>query len=183
MKAVLSMAWPVLTFRAGPEDLPYAPRALPLLVIFNLLVSYTAQQLNESAQAQPVLQLSMMALMCEAAWLSFCLRQRQWLNRWVQSMSALVLVDTAISLLALPLAGLLALGGWATSLVVVLQLVLTLWSINARGAIYMHALSVARWRGILLGLVPMLMVILITLTLFPQWLPIGEALDASSTGQ
>lgn len=183
MKALFSMAWPLLSFRAGPEDLPYAPRLLGVLLMLNLAVSFLAMQLSESSQQQPVLQLSALALLCEAAWLSFCLRQRQWLNRWMQSFSALVLIDISISLLALPLAGLAMLGEFAVTVVMVLQVVLTVWSINARGAIYGRALQIPRWRGIFLGLVPMIMVVLITLWLFPQWLPMTESLSTATPGQ
>lgn len=172
MKAVLSMGWSLITFRAGPEALPYLPRLVLPLLMFNLAISLVVQSLAGGDSEQPVLQLSAMALVAEAVWVWWLLQRRGWQNRWVQTYSALVLIDSLITLLAAPLSLLLMQGGSAlTGLVAVVQIVMTLWSLSVRGFIYQQAMDVSRWRGILLALTPLFMVMLLTIQFFPELLP------------
>ncbi len=171
MKAVLSMGWQLICFRAGPSALPYQPRLILPLVIINLVVSFLIQQLADSGMDRPVLQLSVMALAAEAAWLWLLLRRRDWSNRWVQSYTGLVLIDTMITVLAAPVALLLAAGQSLIGLVFVLQIVMTLWSLTARAFVYQESLEVPRWQGVLLALAPLFAVMVLTLMLFPDLLP------------
>ncbi len=173
MKTVLSMGWQLISFRAGPAALPYAPRLILPLMFLNLALSFLLQQLADSAMERPVLQLSAMALAAEAGWLWLLLQRRGWQSRWVQSYTALVLVDTFITLLAAPLSlVLLAAGDKALlGVLMVMQLVMTLWSLTARGFVYQETLEIPRWKGVLLALVPLFAVMLLTLVLFPDLLP------------
>lgn len=173
MKSVLSMGWQIICFRAGPDALPYVPRLLLPLVAINLLLSFALQTLGgESNADKPIVALSAMAVGAEALWLGFLLQQRQWSSRWVQSFMALVLVDTLITLMAAPLALLLAQGGgMLLTLAAIVQVVMTLWSLSARGFVYQQTLDIPRWKGILLALVPLFMVMLLTLQFFPELIP------------
>ena len=94
MKAFLSTGWSLITFRAGPDALPYAPRMILPLVVLNLALGFVIQAVAGSGMDKPVVQLSAMALAAEALWLWLLLRRRGWDNRWVQGFSALVLIDT-----------------------------------------------------------------------------------------
>lgn len=172
MKAVLSMGWQLISFRAGPAALPYAPRMLLPLVVINLVLSFLLQQLADSGMNRPVLQLSAMALAADAGWVWLLLRRRGWDSRWMQTFMALVLVDTLITLLAAPISLLLLGAGDAlVGVLMLLQLVMTLWSLSARGFVYQEALEIPRWRGVLLALVPLFAVMVLTLVLFPELLP------------
>lgn len=176
MKAVLSMGWSLLTFRAGPDALPYAPRLIVPLLLLNLAISFGIQSLSDSGLDKPVLQLSAMALAAEAFWLMFCLQRRGWRNRWTQSFTALVLVDTWISALAVPIALMTVQGGDVLlGIAAILQIAMTLWSLNVRGFIYAQTLAVSRLRGILQALVPILLVMVVAVSLFPDLLPMPEA--------
>lgn len=172
MNAFLSMAWRLVSFRAGPESLPYQPRMVPVLLLFNLLLSVAVQQLADADKVQSVLLLSALSLAVEAFWLAFLLLRRGWRNRWVQTYSALVLVDMVITVLAAPMVLAVRQAGDALLVVAVLvQFVMSLWSIAARGAIYQRCLECGRWRGLLLALAPLFLTMLITLQLFPGLLP------------
>jgi hypothetical protein len=173
MKAVLSMGWQVICFRSGPDALPYAPRLLLPLVALNLLISWVLQTLGGDGNTdKPIVALSAMAMGAEALWLAFLLQRREWINRWVQSFMALVLVDTLITLMAAPLALLLAQGGGVfITLAAMVQVVMTLWSLSARGFVYQHSLDIPRWKGVLLALVPLFIVMLLTLQFFPELIP------------
>ena len=83
MKAVLSMGWQLICFRAGPDALPYAPRLLLPLLALNLLLSFALQSLAGDGMDKPVVTLSAMAMGAEAVWLAFLLHRRDWINRWV----------------------------------------------------------------------------------------------------
>ncbi|MEK6789956.1 MAG: hypothetical protein AABY68_13525 [Pseudomonadota bacterium] len=172
MKAVLSMGWQLICFRAGPDALPYAPRLLLPLLALNLLLSFALQSLAGEGMDKPVVALSAMAMGAEAVWLAFLLHRRDWINRWVQSFMALVLVDTLITLMAAPPAMLLVQGGGVfITIAALLQVVMTLWSISARGFVYQSTLGIPRWRGVLLALVPLFIVMLLTLQFFPDLIP------------
>lgn len=172
MKAVLSMGWALVSFRAGPEALPYSPQRVLPLVLFNLALSAAIQLVSESNMARPVVQLSALALAAEAVWLWWLLRRRGQGNRWVQSYSALVLIDTVITALAAPLSLLLLQGGEAMVPVAAMaQVAMTLWSLSVRGFIYQKTMDVPRWRGVLLALTPLFITMLLTLPLFPELLP------------
>jgi hypothetical protein len=172
MKAFLSMGWALLTFRAGPDALPYAPRLIVPLLLLNLAISFGIQSIADSGMEKPVLQLSAMALAAEAFWLAFCLQRRGWINRWSQSFMALVLVDTWISALALPIALITVQGNDALlGIAAILQIAMTLWSLNVRGFVYAQTLGISRLRGIFQAMVPILLVMVVALTLFPEILP------------
>ncbi|WP_156873882.1 hypothetical protein [Perlucidibaca piscinae] len=171
MKAILSMGWQLICFRAGPEALPYAPRLILPLVILNLLLGVALQQLAGSGFDKPVLQLSAMALAAEAGWLWLLLQRRGWHNRWVQAYAGMVLIDTLITLIASPLVLLQAQGGAFTGVAVVLQIVMTLWSLSARAFVYQQALDVSRFKGFFLALAPLFAVMALAAMLFPDLLP------------
>ncbi len=171
MKAVLSMGWQLIRFRAGPADLPYLPRLVLALVALNLMLSFIVQQIADSGMDKPVIQLSALALAVEAGWTWLLLRRRDLGNRWVQTYSALVLVDTWITLLAAPTALLLLAGESLFALVVVIQLVMTLWSLSARAFVYQESLGVPRWQGVMLALAPLFVAMVLTLMLFPDLFP------------
>lgn len=172
MNAVLSMGWSLLTFRAGPDALPFAPRLIIPLVALNLVISFAIQSLAGSGMDKPVLQLSAMALAAEAFWLIFCLQRRGWRNRWTQSFTALVLIDTWISALAFPIALISIQGGDVLlGVAAILQIAMTLWSLNVRGFIYAQTLAISRLRGILQALVPLLLVMVVAVSLFPDLVP------------
>lgn len=171
MKAILSMGWQLICFRAGPEALPYAPRLILPLVILNLLLGVVLQQLAGSGFDKPVLQLSAMALAAEAGWLWLLLQRRGWQNRWVQAYTGMVLIDTLITAIASPLVFLQAQGGAFTGLAVVLQIVMTLWSLSARAFVYQQALDVSRFKGFFLALAPLFAVMALAAMLFPDLLP------------
>ena len=175
MKAVLTMSWSLLTFRAGPDALPYAPRLIVPLLLLNLALSYGVQSIADSGMDKPVLQLSAMALAAEAFWLMFCLQRRGWRNRWTQSFMALVLIDTGISALAVPIAFItLQSGDVLLGVAAVLQIAMTLWSLNVRGFVYAQTLAVSRLRGILQAMVPILLVMVAAVAFFPDILPMPE---------
>lgn len=172
MNAFLSMAWRLVSFRTGPECLPYQPRWLPVLLVLNLLLTALVQQFTDDGMGRPVLLVSALSLAIEAFWLAFLLQRRGWRNRWIQTYSSLVLVDMVITALAAPLVLAVRQGGDSLiGLIVVLQFVMSLWSISVRGFIYQHSYECGRWRGILLAMVPLFLVMLLTLQLFPELLP------------
>ncbi len=173
MKAVLSMGWQVLLFRARPEDIPYAPRLIWPLLIFNIGLSLLIQQMSDSGMDKPILQLAVLSLVVEAAWVYGMLARRGWQMRWVQTFTGLVLVDTAITLMAAPLTLMVNADMALLPLVMLVQIVLAFWSLWARAYIYQHALEVSRGRGLLLAFAPLLIVMVLALQFFPDILPVA----------
>ena len=176
MKAVLSMGWPLILMRVGPADVPHAPRVLPLLLLLNLGLSAVIQQFADSGLDRPVLTLSAIALAAEALWVRVLLARRDAVNRWTQTFTALVLVDTFIAVMAAPVSLLLMQGGDSLAPVIVLfQMLAAIWSLAVRGRIYGSALEVSGARSILLALAPLFLAMLLALPLLPELVPATPA--------
>ncbi|MDP1541415.1 MAG: hypothetical protein U0998_12500 [Moraxellaceae bacterium] len=173
MKAVLSMGWQVMLFRARPDDIPYAPKLIWPLVFINVALSLMIQQVSDPGMDKPILQLALMSLAVEAVWVYFMLSRRQWQVRWVQTFTGLVIIDTVITLMASPLTFLLNANEALLPLVMLIQIVLAFWSLWARGYIYQHALEISRGRGLLFAFVPLMIVMILALQFFPEILPVA----------
>ena len=173
MKAVLSMGWQVMLFRARPEDIPYAPKFIWPLVLFNVALSLMIQQVSDPGMEKPILQLALRSLSVEAAWVYLLLSRRQWQMRWVQTFTGLVLIDTIITLMASPLTFLLNANELLLPAVMLIQVVLAFWSLWARGYIYQHSLEISRGKGLLFAFVPLIIVMILALQFFPDILPVA----------
>ena len=62
MKALLQLFWQILRFKRGPEDVPYAPNLLWLLIVVNLTISISAQSLGRPNQFNIAITLPIISL-------------------------------------------------------------------------------------------------------------------------
>ena len=171
MKALLQLFWQILCFKRGPEDVPYAPNLLWLLLIINLTISITAQSIGRPNQFNIAVTLPIIALGVESLCIFSLLHLKKLSNRFTQSLIAILGVDSFLSLATIPL---LILGfqliGQTPLLkfLGLLEVILLGWSIAIRAFIYHRALNI----GLLLGNLMALMILLLTLSInvkvFPE---------------
>ncbi|WP_297920582.1 hypothetical protein [uncultured Agitococcus sp.] len=184
MKALLQLFWQILRFKRGPEDVPYAPNLLWLLLIINLTISITAQSIGRPNQFNIAVTLPIIALGVESLCIFSLLHLKKLSNRFTQSLIAILGVDSFLSLATIPL---LILGfqliGQTPLLkfLGLLEVILLGWSIAIRAFIYHRALNI----GLLLGNLMALMILLLTLSInvkvFPELLEQAKAAASQSS--
>ncbi len=156
------LARDLLLLRRGPQDAPYSPRLLVSLVLAALLVdvvlttSVPANTEIGGRLAIVAVCASLIALLAVSG-LILHLAGRQ--ARYVQTATALVLVELALGLIGLPLAALIGQAPAAGHPPAPGQALATLgfvavgvWGLLVRGHILRHALEVGFGYGVLLAL-------------------------------
>lgn len=150
MLVIINFFIELALLRRAPQELPASPALFSVVLVVGLgaglLLALTAEAGLGSALLQSLLDL---ALMLGALWVALSLLERR--ARFLQTATALIGVDTLITLLALLPAGLaqpvnaesglLALAG-------MLFLLLVVWSILAAGHILRHAFALTLPQGV-----------------------------------
>ncbi len=179
MMSLLAQGGALLLLRTRPQDLPYDPRGLGVLLILNVLLSLAVQQISDPAMTKPVWQLSLLGLGLDGLWLGLLLWRRQWQARWVQAFSALVVLEFWVTALAAPIALMAGIEALLPA-VMALQTVLAFWSVWVRATVYAQTLETGRGFGLLMALTPLVLLMLVALQLFPELLQEAAAAAASA---
>lgn len=173
MKAVWALFWPLLSLRAGPEDVPYSPPLLWLLLVTSILAGLTGQWLSRPEHWQASLGITLIAAAVDALALWLLLHFKGLPERFVQSLSAVYGADTLLTVLSLPVLVLGLLAQEKSALWVMggfLSLLLTGWSLGVRGFIYHRALNLGIFQGNMLSLALLLVTMALGLHFFPELL-------------
>ena len=167
MNALIRLFARVCLFRSGPEDIPFAPPLVAILLAIWLLVQFINGALQTGlsvAQMIGVQMLSMLLMLgASAAILAFKGLQA----RWTQTALALIGVDIALSLVSIPLLLLNHAIGQQIPLINGLYLMLVVWQLAVQSFIYHRALSVSP----LLGLALAFGLLVFTFMLIGAWMP------------
>ncbi len=139
----------IARLRAGPQDLPYSPGLLGLLIVLTAAIN-TPVMARYTPQADPLLQLLLLVAF-NAAFIGLILAVRGHWPRFVQTASALFGTDAIISAVALPV--LLAIGSpdQANALAALAFVALLIWNIAVVGHIIRSALAIPFAFGIGIG--------------------------------
>ncbi|MEE2729584.1 MAG: hypothetical protein VYA55_02125 [Pseudomonadota bacterium] len=181
MKPLFTLFWQLCVFRRGPQDVPYSPVLLAVLVLAELLLGAAIVGRLETAYMGHQMMGMVVAL---SAWLAMVwglLRFKGLEARYVQAMTACLGTDLLLSAVTVPLqlyilslpldAGV---GTWAR-----VALLLTLiWDILVKGRIYGAALGLGRLQANLLSITIWVIVLLLSDVFMP-----AEALEAMQPTQ
>lgn len=165
------MLWKLLEIcllRAGPQDLPAAPRFLALTLVGYFLVDVLILQLGFSFGA--ALAASLLDVLLLAAFVQVVLRIVAKPERFNQTLAALAGTGQLLGLLALPLIhGMLNMQATeaASGGLVLARLAVLAWSLLVTGHILRHALSTSLATGVGVGVLYSLLSVLIVGTVFP----------------
>lgn len=184
MKALLQFFWQMLRFKRGPEDAPYSPALLLLVIIANFMITAGAQLIARPAHTHIALVMPLISITVEIIAVYFFLHLKQLNARFVQTAISIFFCDTLLTLLAIPLLVVsLQLGTKSPLLTVfgVFELVLTMWSIMLRGFIYHRAMNIGPFLANTLAFMLMIISISITIKIFPDLLAQAKAVAQSST--
>ena len=163
------IAWGILVFRRGPQDLPGTREWTILAGAIYLLSGFTLLHLRGvGGEIFPMLGLDLL-LVCSFMYLLLQLMGRG--PRLWQSLQALWLCGACLNFMALPFASSLANppddpGLWL-ELAVIMSLSLVFWSIALMAHVIRHALEWSFGRALLLALAYAVINILIHFQLFP----------------
>jgi hypothetical protein len=144
----------LIFFRAGPQDLPYAPRALIVLLVIGAVLEIAV----DLRQASPVATMvgANIGTLAALAALFALLRWRGKPERFVQAALALVATGLLFELLLLPLAFVIGLPlapnvqlNPRQSLALFAMFVLALWQVSISVNILRHALEIPLAGGVL----------------------------------
>lgn len=157
MIGLLTCLRDICLFRAGPQDLPFAPVLALRLSALLLGLGVVGTWVQGVPGEQFPLRLGLMVVfLVGPPWVLLRLRGKE--PRFVQTLSAMAGVGVLYNILALPLLMALAGGGEAIGrdpglvLVAWILLALTLWRLLVAGHVWRHALDVHPGTGTMLAL-------------------------------
>ncbi len=171
MRTLLDLLRDLVLLRRGPQDVPFSPRLLGVLILVGLVVDLAvATRVAEASEVAPRVGFSML-LALALPWLALSIAGRR--ERFVQAATALIAVGIVFTLLAVPvvlgigripkttqeLTGAQIALGW-------LSLVLVAWQLAARGHILRHALDLPLRLGVLIAVVFFALEVLLGIALF-----------------
>lgn len=171
MKPVFHLFWQLCRLQKGPQDVPYSPILLLLLVLALLSLSGLIVLLLDPDYLQYKMLGSGVAILSWGALLFVILRFKRAESRFVQTMTACMGTDLIISALGVPLQfGVMGLSqeSLAGNLFRFALLGLIIWDILIKGRIYSAAMEVGRIQGNLLSLLIWLSVLSISYRFLPE---------------
>ena len=163
MNALLNVFARLCVFRRGPEDMPYAPPLVGILLALWMVIQLLSAALQDGLLAMGLL------LGSSALVLAF----KNLLGRWTQTAIALIGVDIALSLLALPMLLIGHAAGGTPSILEGVYLLLVSWQLAVQAFIFHRAFAI----GPLLGLAMAFGLLILTFMLVGALMP--EVLQAS----
>ncbi|MCD6060980.1 MAG: hypothetical protein K0S16_1291 [Moraxellaceae bacterium] len=177
MKALWSLFWSVCQMRRGPEDMPWSPGLLLVVVLLNLLLGLVIQWLTEPVSLLVALGIALLALAVDAVALWLLLTFKHFELRYVQGLTTIYGVDFLLGLIALPLVALgsAVVGTPWLAVVVVAQMLLVGWNLGVRGFVYHRTLEIGIFQANMLSLTLFLLHIFLAAKLFPELLAAAPA--------
>ena len=177
MKALWSLFWSVCQMRRGPEDMPWSPGLLLVVVLLNLLLGLVIQWLTEPVSLLVALGIALLALAVDAVALWLLLAFKHFELRYVQGLTTIYGVDFLLGLIALPLVALssVVVGTPWIAVIVVAQMLLVGWNLGVRGFVYHRTLEIGIFQANMLSLTLFLLHIFLAAKLFPELLAMPPA--------
>ncbi len=170
MKALIYLFWQICTFRKGPQDVPYSPPLLGLLVVALVVLSLLLTAYVEPAYFTQRFAGSVVAIALWFVVVYALLSVKKLIPRFLQTITACLGTDLLISMLSLPLQLLLISApksGMYSSLIQSLLLSLVIWDIVIKGRIYDSAMGLGRFGGNALAVALWIMLLMVSLSFLP----------------
>ncbi len=152
MTALMTLFWRLAIFRAGPENAPYSPGLLGLVLLGWCALQLLVGTLQTALPAMVLLssQLTSLTVILTGTLVLLAFKGMQ--NRWLQTALSLVGIEVVLTLVSLPLlainAGMAQSQGWIEGL----YLILVSWQLAAQSFVYHRALNVGPFLGLAIAL-------------------------------
>ncbi len=152
MKALMTLFWRLAIFRAGPEDTPYSPSILAVVLMIWTGLQLTVGLAQSNVPAALLLGSQWLALTILLVGTLVLLSFKGLTGRWLQTATALVGVDVVLSIVNVPLLLVGTLLGGATGGLEVFYLLLVSWQLAAQAFIFHRALNVGPFLGLAISM-------------------------------
>ena len=152
MKALMTLFWRLAIFRAGPEDTPYSPSILAVVLMIWSGLQLMVGLAQSNVPAGLLLVSQWLALTVLLGGTLFLLSFKGLRARWLQTATALVGVDVVLSIVNLPLLAMGALLGGASGGLEIFYLLLVSWQLAAQAFIFHRALNVGPFLGLAIAM-------------------------------
>lgn len=162
----------VCQMRRGPEDIPYSPALLLLVLVLNLALGVGMHWLSHPISLGVGASVVLMAIGMDALVLWLLLLFKRLELRFVQALTAIYGADFLLGMMGVPLvlAGQLLAGSPLLGVVVFGQMLLVGWNLGVRGFLYHRALDIGILQANMLSLTLFLLHVFLAAKLFPQLL-------------
>lgn len=152
MKALMTLFWRLAIFRAGPDDTPYSPAILAMVLMMWTGLQLIVGLAQDDVPAALLLGSQWLALTVLLSGTLMLLAFKGLAGRWLQTATALVGVDVVLSLVNLPLLAVGVLLGGASGGLEVFYLLLVSWQLAAQAFIFHRALNVGPFLGLAISM-------------------------------
>jgi len=173
MNALLKLFAGLCLFRRGPEDIPYIPPLLGMLLGLWMVLQLLAATLQVGLTVAQMVgaQLISLGLILGASAMILAFKGLQ--ARWLQTALALIGVDLALTLVSLPLLLLGHAAGGTPALVNGLYLLLISWQLAIQSFIFHRAFAVGPLLGLALAFGLFILTFLVIGMVMPEVLAAG----------
>ena len=185
MKPLIVLFWQVCRFQKGPQDVPYSPALLGVLLLAVAALGAASVMWLDQTYQQPKIAGMVVALLAWMGMVAGLLRFKGLSSRFVQAMSACLGTDLIMTALAMPVQYLLVQNPpveGSLSLPLVAIQVLMVWDLLVKGRIYSASMQLGRFQGNLLSICIWITVLSLTYVFLPPeaLLPAAESTVESS---
>lgn len=168
MTALIRLLIRICLFRNGPEDMPYIPPLLGLLLVAWFVVQVLSGVLQQSMPLPQMIGVQFLSMAVLQVGTAAVLVFKNLTARWTQTAMALIGVDLVMSTAALPLLLIDYLAGASLGFVNVLSLLLISWQLAVQSFIFHRALRVSPFLGLWLAFGFLVLTYLVVGWVMPQ---------------
>lgn len=168
MTALIRLLIRLCLFRNGPEDMPYIPPLLGLLLVAWFVVQLISGVLQHALSLPQMIGVQCLSMAVLQIGTAAVLAFKNLAPRWTQTAMALIGVDLVMSVAALPLLLINLLAGESLGFVNVLSLLLISWQLAVQSFIFHRALRVSPFLGLGLAFGLMVLTYLVVGWVMPQ---------------
>lgn len=148
MTVLMTLFWRLAIFRASPENAPYSPSLLALVLAGWFVLQLVVGSLQTALPIGVLVSSQLLSLTVVLAGTGLLLSFKGLQGRWLQTALSLVGVDVVLTLISLPLLALNASVEQSLSAIELLYLVLVSWQLAAQSFIYHRSLNVGPFLGL-----------------------------------
>ena len=152
MKALMTLFWRLAIFRAGPEDTPYSPSIMAMVLMIWTVLQLMVGLSQDNVPVGLLLVSQWLALSILLFGTLVLLSFKGLKGRWLQTATALVGIDVVLSLVNLPLLAAGVLLGTGAGGLQVFYLLLVSWQLAAQAFIFHRALNVGPFLGLAISM-------------------------------
>ena len=175
MNALLNVFARLCVFRRGPEDMPYAPPLVGILLALWMVIQLLSAALQDGLSVAQMVGVQLLAMGLLLGSSALVLAFKNLLGRWTQTAIALIGVDIALSLLALPMLLIGHAAGGTPSILEGVSLLLVSGQLGVQAFIFHCAFAIGPLPGVAVAFGLLILTFMLVGALMPEVLQASQA--------